>query len=116
MPVPSPDDPDLVRAALVTLEQRVTVLTLAVERQNVQIGRIADLLADLRNRYDWNAAQVGELLRILATGMREIRETQVYSLVDDGPLTVAELLQLQSLDREHQEARQSIRLPCLSIA
>ena len=97
-------DPDCTQVALANLEQRVTGLTLAVERQSIQLGRIADILADLRNRSDWNAAQVGELLRILATGVRELRETQIYSLLDEGPVSVADLVGLQSVPADRPEA------------
>ncbi|NTU80624.1 MAG: hypothetical protein HGA45_14815 [Chloroflexales bacterium] len=106
MPALYPNTPDITQAALSSIEQRLTILTLAIERQSAQIGRIADVLVDLRNRSDWNAAQVGELLRILAAGVREIRETQVYSMLDEGPVTVADLIQLQSVPSDcHEQGR-----------
>lgn len=108
MPVSLPDGPDLTQASLAVLEQRITVLTLAIERQNVQIGRIADILVDLRNRVDWNAAQMSELLRIVAAGVRDLRETQIYSLLADGPVSVADLNQLQAITKELQERSQQV--------
>lgn len=110
MPAPSPDELAVAQAALAGLEQRVTVLTLAIERQSAQIGRIADLLVDLRNRSDWNAAQAGEMLRVLAAGVRELRETQIYSLLAEGPVTVADLTQLQAVATEPLERRGPARL------
>ncbi len=82
--------------AITCLEQRITDLSLAVDRQNVQIGEILDLLGDLRNRTDWSAAQVGELLRILFTSIQQVRDTQIGSLLAEGPITVATLQQLQA--------------------
>jgi uncharacterized coiled-coil protein SlyX len=114
MPPPSLDDLAITQAALAGLEQRVTTLTLSIERQSAQLGRVADLLVDLRNRSDWNAAQVGELLRILATGMREIRETQIYSLLADGPVSLAELAQLQTVTGELQERVQQRGPACIA--
>jgi hypothetical protein len=108
MPLPL-DDPSITQEALVNLEQRVTLLTLAVERQNAQIGRIADLLVDLRNRSDWNDAQVSEFLRMLAVGVREVRETQIYSLIAEGPLSAADLARLQSVTSEASERPQPPR-------
>jgi hypothetical protein len=96
-------NPDLAHIALANLEQRVTSLTMAIERQNMQVGRIADILVDLRNRSDWNAAQVGELLRILSTGIRDIRQTQIYSLLAEGPVSVDALIKLQSVPVEPVE-------------
>jgi hypothetical protein len=103
MPASLLSDPALTQEALANLEQRLTLLTLAVERQNAQIGRIADLLIDLRNRSDWSAAQVGEFLRMLATGVREVRETQIYSLIAEGPLSTADLARLQTVVSEGPE-------------
>ncbi len=114
MPSPSLDDLAITQAALAGLEQRVTTLTLAVERQSAQIGRVADLLVDLRNRCDWNAAQAGELLRILATGIRELRETQIYSLLAEGPVSLAELAQLQTVAGELQEHVPQRGSPCIA--
>lgn len=91
-------------AAVATLEQRVTALTALVQQQHAQIGQLADLLSDQRNRTDWNAAQVGQLLRVLAAGVREIRETQIYSLLAEGPVSVSDLRQLQTVSRDRQEA------------
>lgn len=115
MPVSSPDDPTITQEALANLEQRVTLLTLAVERQSAQIGRIADILVDLRNRSDWNAAQIGEFLRMLATGVREVRETQIYSLIADGPLSAADLARLQTVapeatERPHPRPAEPLRI------
>lgn len=111
MPPYLSDDPSLTQAALAGIEQRVTVLTLAIERQSAQIGRIADVLADLRNRSDWQAAQVSELLRILAASLREIRETQVYSLLAEGPVSAADLAQLQAISAELPERAQHRQAP-----
>ncbi len=97
--------PDLdLHAAVTGLEQRVTDLSLAMERQNVQLGEIIDLLGDLRNRTDWSAAQMGELLRILFAGIQDLRDTQISSLLSDGPITVAALQQLQATSHAQAQA------------
>lgn len=116
MPVPRLDDATITQDALANLEQRVTLLTLAIERQSAQIGRIADILVDLRNRSDWNAAQLGEFLRMLAAGVREVRETQIYSLIAEGPLSTADLARLQSITPETPERPNSRPTEPLRIA
>jgi uncharacterized protein involved in tellurium resistance len=97
--------------AVASLEQRVTLLTLLVQQQQAQLGHITDLITDLRNRTDFNAAQVGQLLRILASGVREIRETQIYSLLAEGPVSVSELRQLQAVSRDRQESILALDTP-----
>jgi hypothetical protein len=100
---PTSADPDLC-SAVASLEQRVTALSIAVDRQNVQLGHIIDLLGGLRNSTDWSAAQGGELLRVLFTGIQQIRDTQIGSLLSDGPITLAALQKLQAVSHEHAQA------------
>lgn len=90
-------------AAVANLEQRVTDLSIAIDRQNMQIGELVDLISGLRNSTDWSAVQIGELLRVLFSGIQQIRETQIGSLLADGPITLAALQQLQALS--HEQAR-----------
>jgi len=101
-------------AAITCLEQRITDLSLAVDRQNVQNGEILDLLNDLRNRTDWSSAQMGELLRILFTSIQQVRDTQIGSLLAEGPITVATLQQLQATS--HAQAQDLIAMKRTSLS
>jgi hypothetical protein len=97
--------PDLdLRAAVASLEQRVTDLSLAVDRQNVQLGHIIDILGGLRNSTDWSSAQMGELLRVLFTNIQQIRDTQIGSLLNEGPITLAALQKIQAASHEQAQA------------
>jgi hypothetical protein len=98
-----PTDQDL-RTAVASLEQRVTDLSISVDRQNVQLGHIIDLIGGLRNSTDWSAVQMGELLRVLFTDIQEIRATQIGSLLSDGPITLAALQKLQAISHEQAQA------------
>jgi bacterioferritin-associated ferredoxin len=100
---PATTDQDL-RTAVARLEQRVTDLSLAVDHQNMQLSHIIDLLGGIRNSTDWSAVQGGELLRVLFTGIQQIRDTQIGSLLSDGPITMAELQKLQAVSHEQAQA------------
>jgi hypothetical protein len=101
----SPLSTDLdLRTAVARLEQRVTDLSLAVDRQNLQLSHLIDLSGGLRNSTDWSAAQMGELLRVLFTGIQQIRDTQIGSLLSEGPITLAALQKLQATSHEHAQA------------
>lgn len=78
------------------LEQRLTELSVAIDRQNMQIGELFDLIGGLRNSTDWSAAQIGELLRVLFTSIQQIRDTQISSLLAEGPITLSALQQLRT--------------------
>jgi hypothetical protein len=98
-----PTDLDL-QSAVASLEQRVTDLSLAVDRQNVQLGHIIDLLGGVRNSTDWSSVQMGELLRVLFTSLQQIRDTQIGSLLAEGPITLSDLQQLQAISHEQAQA------------
>lgn len=87
---------------LTSLDQRLTALTEAVEQQHKETERLTAAIKDLRNRSEWNDAQFSQVLRVIAAGMREIRETQIYGLLSEGPVTteaLRDLLQNVSRDR-----------------
>jgi hypothetical protein len=69
----------------------------------MQLGQIIDLLGGVRNSTDWSTAQIGELLRVLFTNIQEIRDTQIGSLLADGPITLADLQKLQVIS--HHQAQ-----------
>jgi hypothetical protein len=109
--------PDLdLSTAVARLEQRVTDLSLAVDRQNVHLGHIIDLLGGLRNSTDWSAVQQGELLRVLFSSLQQIRDTQVGSLLSDGPITLAMLQQLQAISLEQAQALVAAHHTCAADA
>jgi hypothetical protein len=94
--VGSPSD-----SALATIEQHLIDLHQVVEQQIVQCAQLIDLhtqlhgqVADLRRRQDWNDAQVAEVLRVIATLLRQVRETQVYGMLSEGPVTASTLREL----------------------
>ncbi|NTV99823.1 MAG: hypothetical protein HGA19_00795 [Oscillochloris sp.] len=101
-------DQDL-RIAVAHLEQRVTDLAFAVDRQNVQIGQLIDLFGGLRNSTDWSSAQIGELLRILFTGIQQIRDTQISSLLAEGPITLAALQKLQAVSHAQAQSLVAVK-------
>jgi hypothetical protein len=93
---------------LAAIEEHLIDLHQAVEQQIVQCAQIMDMhtqlagqVADLRRRQDWNDAQVGEVLRVIAGLLRQVRETQVYGMLSEGPVTAStmrELLQKRGYD------------------
>lgn len=83
-----------IETTLINLEQRITDLTSIIERQNIEIARIGDMLVDLSRRSEWNDAQFGQLLRVLSSSVREIRTTQIYGLLNDGPVSTQALREL----------------------
>lgn len=116
MSTQSPLTTDLdLRTAVARLEQRVTDLSLAVDCQNVQLGHLIDLLGGLRNSTDWSAVQMGDLLRVLFTGIQQIRDTQIGSLLSDGPLTLAALQKLQAVSHEQAQSLVAVKRPRESV-
>ncbi len=79
---------------LINLEQRITDLTSVIERQNIEIARLGDMIVDLSRRSEWNDAQFGQLLRVLSSSVREIRTTQIDGLLNDGPVSTQALREL----------------------
>jgi hypothetical protein len=102
--LPSATDDLMLHTAVASLERRVTDLSLAVDRQNVQLGHIIDILGALRNSTDWSAVQMGELLRVLFTNIQQIRDTQIGSLLSEGPITLAALQTIQAASHEQAQA------------
>jgi hypothetical protein len=101
--LPHTDNQDL-RIAVAHLEQRMADLSLIVDHQNMQIGQLIDMVAGIRNSTDWSAAQIGELMRILFTGIQQIRDTQISSLLSDGPITLAALQKLQISSKKQAQS------------
>jgi hypothetical protein len=109
---PTPATDQDLRIAVANLEQRMADLSLIVDHQNMQISQLIDVVVGLRNSTDWSAAQFGELLRILFTGIQQIRDTQISSLISDGPITLAALQKIQfSSQKQAQSLIASQRIP-----
>lgn len=86
---------------LVGLEARLGELADAIAHQAAAIDRLDARLADLSARSEWHDIQSAQMLRVIATAMRQIRETQVYGLLSEGPVSAAalrEILQAATLD------------------
>lgn len=97
------EDPAAPQAELAALRAQVAALTQIVSDQGQMLREILALVHDVRNRGDWNNVQIAQLLKVIAAGVREVRETQVYSLVAEGPVSVTDLRQLQTVSRDHLE-------------
>jgi hypothetical protein len=97
------DDP------MLRIEGTLTQLLLAVQHQAIDIARIQDELTALREahivdisrlqteivtagkRADWFNVQTGDVLRVALRELREVRATQVFAAITDGPVS-AQLL------------------------
>ena len=72
---------------LASIERHIVDLEYTLDRQSIAIARLQDELADANRRADWYHVQFGEILRILARDMRELRATLICSVVSDGPIS-----------------------------
>jgi hypothetical protein len=72
---------------LASIERHLVDLEYTLERQSIAIARMQDELADANRRADWYHVQFGEIMRILARDMRELRATLICSVVSDGPIS-----------------------------
>jgi hypothetical protein len=103
---PPPDDP------MLRIEGLLTRLLLAVQDQSMDIARIQDEITALRKahadeiarlqsevivasqRADWFHVQVGDVLRVILRELREVRATQVFAAISDGPISAQTLADL----------------------
>jgi hypothetical protein len=72
---------------LASIERHLVDLEYTIERQSIAIARLQDELAEANRRADWYHVQFGEMMRILARDMRELRATLICSVVSDGPIS-----------------------------
>ena len=72
---------------LASIERHLVDLEYTIERQSIAIARLQDELAEANRRADWYHVQFGEMMRILARDLRELRATLICSVVSDGPVS-----------------------------
>jgi hypothetical protein len=89
---------------LASIERHLVDLEYTIERQSIAIARLQDELAEANRRADWYHVQFGEMMRILARDMRELRATLICSVVSDGPISaqVIQTLLRQTPDDAHE--------------
>lgn len=88
---------------LARIEQRLTAIHNATERQTIEVARLADYFTEFSRRSDWNDIQVSQMLRVIAEEIREVRTTQVYAMINDGPVSLEKLEQLVGNSDEETE-------------
>src|SRR4029450_310208 len=93
---------------LASIERHVVDLEYTLERQSIAIARLQDELADANRRADWYHVQFGEIMRILARDMRELRATLICSVVSDGPISAQVI---QTLLRQTSEDARELESP-----
>jgi hypothetical protein len=71
-----------------------------LDHQAIVIAHLQDELAASHRRDDWYHVQFGQMARILARDIRELRATLICSLINDGPVSTTAL---QSLLRTAEE-------------
>jgi hypothetical protein len=88
-------------AELARLTCRIEQLTEAIHKQTEVFEQLHERLTDLSARTEWYDIQSAQMLRVIATALRQVRETQVYGLLSEGPVStqaLRELLQAAALD------------------
>jgi len=93
---------------LASIEQHLVDLEYTLERQSIAIAHLQDELADANRRADWYHVQFGEMMRILARDMRELRATLICSVVSDGPISAQVI---QTLLRQTPDDARELDLP-----
>jgi uncharacterized coiled-coil protein SlyX len=93
---------------LASIERHLVDLESTIERQSIAIARLQDELAEANRRADWYHVQFGEMMRILARDMRELRATLICSVVSDGPISAQVI---QTLLRQTSEDARDLDPP-----
>ena len=92
--------PSYSNTPLASIERHLVRIEQMIERQNIALAQLSDELAAATRSNEWSHAQFGEMLRILARDMRELRATLICSVVSDGPISAQAI---QTLLRETPE-------------
>lgn len=72
---------------LASIERHLIAIEHTLEHHTIVLAQLSDELAAASRRDDWHHAQFGEMIRILARDMRELRATLICSVVSDGPIS-----------------------------
>src|SRR5262245_167265 len=97
---------------LASLEHHLVDLEYTIERQSIAIARIQDELAEANRRADWYHVQFGEMMRVLARDMRELRATVICSVVSEGPISAQVI---QTLLRQTPEDARDLDPPARPV-
>jgi hypothetical protein len=106
-PTSQPDDP------LASIERHLVRIEQMLELQTIAIAQLSDELAAATRSNDWSHAQFGEMIRILARDLRELRTTLICSVVSEGPIS-AQAIQalLRQTPEDQRELELGAPLPC----
>ena len=97
---------------LASIERHMVDLEYTLERQSIAIAHLQDELAEANRRADWYHVQFGEMMRILARDMRELRATLICSVVSDGPISAQVI---QTLLRQTPEDARELEPPTRTL-
>jgi hypothetical protein len=100
-PASHPSDP------LASVERHLIRIEQMLELQTIAIAQLRDELAAATRSNDWSHAQFGEMIRILARDLRELRTTFICSVVSEGPISAQSI---QALLRQTPEDRRELEL------
>ncbi len=93
---------------LASIERHVVALEQMLEHQTIELAQLRDELADSNRRIEWYQVQFGEMMRILARDIRELRAMLICSVVSDGPISAQAI---QALLRETDEDQRALEIP-----
>jgi esterase/lipase len=82
---------------LASIESHLLRIERMLECQNIAIAQLSDELAAATRSNEWAHVQFGEMIRIVARDLRELRTTLICSVVSDGPISAQAI---QSLLRQ----------------
>jgi hypothetical protein len=97
---------------LASIERHLVHIEQMIEHQNIAIAQLRDELAATTRSNEWAHAQFGEMTRILARDLRELRATLICSVVSDGPIsaqTIEVLLRQTPEDLSELEVAGTLR-------
>jgi hypothetical protein len=98
-PTAHPTDP------LASIEHHLVRIEQALELQTIAIAQLRDELAAATRSNDWSHAQFGEMIRILARDLRELRTTLICSVLSEGPISAQAI---QALLRQTPDDRREL--------
>jgi hypothetical protein len=94
------------------IEALLTQLLIVLQHQSMEIARLQDELQDFRQRHDetatklsaeiamvgkrsdWFSVQISDVLKVALREIREIRTTQVFTALSEGPISAEQIAEL----------------------